>query len=323
MATCRRTPSRSSRGFTLVEMLVVVTIIVVIAAITAAVLPEILHREKVTQAANMIQGMLLAAKQRAVRDRIPAGVRFLAYTDPIVSTRTVCSEMVYVIKPDDLYISGDSMTLTSSTPYTATSSTQDFSGGLYAQNADPFSTGTAELYPVQEGDFLELYGGGTVTAITDVGPHTPGPKNTLQTYSNPSTGQPVTDYRIIRGPRRVIGEDSVKLPKDVVIVLTDSSQTPSNLSWNVPQRQVPFGQSSATIFNEVVFAPAGSVITQGITSTDKIVFYVWESTRDSYTDGQPALVVINVLTGAISIAPVNVGSTSRYSFAQDPNLSGM
>jgi prepilin-type N-terminal cleavage/methylation domain-containing protein len=310
------------RGFTLVELLVVIAIIAALAAITAAILPNIARTEKVTQAANMIQGMLLAAKQRAARDQVGSGVRFLLTKDPKSSTRTICTEMLYVIKPDDLFVSGDLMSLSNAAPFTATSTTQDFSGGLYLQDA----TQTSEQYPVQEGDYLELYGGGTVTAITSVQQTGgTGPYNTLNTYSNPSTGQPVTDYRIIRGPRRVIGEDSVKLPSDVVIAISDTTHVPPSLSWNVPQRQVPFGAASgtATVFYEILFSPTGSVMGQGTASTDKIILLVWNSSLDKYTDGEPALVVVNVLTGAISIQPVDTKSASMYTFAQDPRLSGM
>ena len=281
MRSSQRTEAPRLSGFTLVELIVVMAIIVTLAAITAALLPGIMRTEKITQGANMIQGMLLAAKQRALRDQVGAGVRFLATTDPVNLKRTICTEMIYVIKPDDLFISGDSMTLTLSSPFQATSTTQDFSGGLYLQD----TTLTSEQFPVQEGDYLELYGGGTVTAITAVlQPVSNGPYTRLQTYSNPSTGQPVTDYRIIRGPRRVIGEDSVKLPKDIVIVMSDKGFATNAISLNVPQRQVPFGSlvsSPATLFYEVLFSPSGGVIGQGAASTDKIIFYVWDRSRDN------------------------------------------
>lgn len=308
-------------AFTLVEMLVVMAIITLIATITALVVPNVLRNQKVTQGANLLQGMLLAAKQRAVREQTPAGVRFIVAKDPLYPQRIVCTEMIYVVQPDDLVIASDTLQLSASSPYTATSSTQDFSGGLTV------SAAAADQFTVQAGDYLELSGGGPVTAIQKVAVGSTPAGNTkynqLQTYSNPSVSSSVTGYRVIRGPRRVPGEDSIKLPQDVVVVFDDATSG-ANVSYSqyIPKRPVSLGLST-TVFYEILFAPSGSVIGQGTSSTDKIVLFVWDGGREQYTEGEPALVVVNALTGAISVQAVDLRSGNYYTFAQDPRLSGM
>lgn len=315
------------RGFTLVELLVVMTIIILIAGITALALPSILRNGKASQAANTIQGMLLAAKQRAVRDQVPAGVRFIITQDKITapsgSIRLVSTEMVYVLQPDDLVISGDTLTLSGNT---ATSSTMDFAGGL--ASALPVA---AEQLPVQPGDFIELSGGGLVTAIQQQ-PYASGLHganfDSLTLNSNPSTGFPVTDYRIIRGPRRVPGEDSIKLPADVAVLMADFNTSTSvftNYSLNVPQRSIPFGfGAQATLMYEIVFTPSGEVLGQGQPNKDKVILFVRDMTRDNLSDGEPALVVVSVRTGSIAIQPVDPSNPPNYyTFTTDPRSSGM
>lgn len=65
------------RGFTLLELLVVITIILLISALTLpAILPAVSHRE-VSEAARILQGALVQARDTAIRYNAPRGVRFL------------------------------------------------------------------------------------------------------------------------------------------------------------------------------------------------------------------------------------------------------
>lgn len=339
MARVRAGFARCRRAFTLVELLVVMTLIVLIASITALVLPGILRSQKAGRGASMLQGMLLTAKQRALRDQRPAGVRLLIRNDDVNTTtnvststskvRLVSTEMVYIVQPEDFVVTGDSMTLDTSNH--ATSVTTDFAGGL-----STLLPAVPDQFPVQGGDFLELNGGGQVAGITNVGADTLGMGGTalypgfhqLTLYSNPSTGQPVGSYRIIRGPRHVVGEDSVKMPQDVGVMIKDFNTDPvngtviTNYSLNIPQRPVPFG--STFYLYEILFSPSGGVTGQGVTTTDKIVLFVADLTRDNpTTDGEPALVTVNISTGAIAVQPVDVSSGNAYTFTQDPRASGM
>jgi prepilin-type N-terminal cleavage/methylation domain-containing protein len=326
------------RAFTLVELLVVMTIIVIIASITAAVLPNVLRNGKVTQAANTIQGMLLAAKQRAARDRVPAGVRFILTTDTLnvptgFASRLICTELAYVVQPDDLIITGDSLSFASvpSGPFVgdfqATSSVQDYAGTMGST-----ATQTAEEAAVQAGDYIEC-AGGLIGAIMGLG-GTGSAQNILYTFSNPSNGFPVTSYRIIRMPRRVPGEDSMKLPQDVTVLVADVPNLASTnfanytfYSLNIPSRVVPFNGVTtppATYYYEIVFSPSGSVVGAGTNSGGQICIFVRDSSRDKITDGEPALVVVNPRTGAVSVQPVNpTASGYTYSSTSPPYGSGL
>ncbi|HXG09621.1 MAG TPA: prepilin-type N-terminal cleavage/methylation domain-containing protein [Gemmataceae bacterium] len=62
-------------GFTLTEMLVAIVIIVIVAAITAALVPRIGQQERAARGADRLQRWLLIAKQRALSERTPVGLR--------------------------------------------------------------------------------------------------------------------------------------------------------------------------------------------------------------------------------------------------------
>jgi prepilin-type N-terminal cleavage/methylation domain-containing protein len=68
-------------GFTLIELLVVITIILLVSAVALpVVLPALSHRQ-VSEAARLLQGALVGARDVAVRDDAPSGIRLLP--DPI------------------------------------------------------------------------------------------------------------------------------------------------------------------------------------------------------------------------------------------------
>jgi hypothetical protein len=202
-------------------------------------------------------------------------------------------------------------------------------------------TVVAEQQPVQPGDFFEIAYGGLVTAITDVQSTDGGTTyKRLVLASNPSTGFPVTDYRVMRGPRRVAGEDTVKMPTDIAVVVADvptgagAFSSYRYYSLNIPARKVPFGGTGQpTYYYEIVFSASGSVMGQGTFSGDKICVMVRDMTRGNNLDGTPSMagdpvfVVVNTRTGAIGVQPVDVSATSSpyhyYTFTVDPRSSGM
>src|SRR5207244_1377463 len=61
-------------GFTLVEMLVVVTILLVLAGITVLFAPKMMERQRADKGAEQFMEVLLLTKQKAVRDRAARGV---------------------------------------------------------------------------------------------------------------------------------------------------------------------------------------------------------------------------------------------------------
>src|SRR5262249_1617097 len=68
---------RNRLGFTLIELLVVMAIISFLAAMLVLIGPGLLKSEKASRGAQTLQGMLFVAKQEALRDRNPYGIRLL------------------------------------------------------------------------------------------------------------------------------------------------------------------------------------------------------------------------------------------------------
>ncbi len=100
MRAHRSTP----RGFTLVELLVVMSLMAVLAGMTIAFLPNATSSAREARAASLLQSWLNVAKQRALRDRAPRGVR-LHYGDVTVGANNVVPYAVingqYLEQPDD------------------------------------------------------------------------------------------------------------------------------------------------------------------------------------------------------------------------------
>jgi prepilin-type N-terminal cleavage/methylation domain-containing protein len=311
MRPCVR-PSRR-RGFTLVELLVAMGIILVLAIIGVGLLPRLSEQKLAGRGADLLQGWLLIAKQRALRDRTPTGVRLL--TDPVNGNWV--RELVYVQYPEDYsvgYFQGYMEDPPASGTFRAV-----FVGSAF--DGDSFTLGEPDLAPVQAGDYLELFGGGLVTQITGV------PAADRLTTSSPLPAGPFTsagsNYRIIRQPRRLAAEANLLMPRDVVIEFSPHpAATDPPLSRNVPVRTVN-GPSGAASFREIVFAPSGEVIGKG-TLGDKIILYVRDATRDQVTQGEPTLVTIFVRTGLIATHPVDIQNTADfYTFTRDPRSSGL
>src|SRR4051794_4013412 len=76
---------RDHPGFTLMELLIVITIIVIVSAITLpTVIPAIGHRQA-SEAARILQGALVGARDAATHGNQPSGIRLLP--DPVLLTR--------------------------------------------------------------------------------------------------------------------------------------------------------------------------------------------------------------------------------------------
>lgn len=74
-----RTPQ--VRGFTLVELLVVIFIVLLVSAIALPVVYNSLSHRQVSEAGRILQGALVGARDRAIHDGQPSGLRLLP--DPI------------------------------------------------------------------------------------------------------------------------------------------------------------------------------------------------------------------------------------------------
>jgi prepilin-type N-terminal cleavage/methylation domain-containing protein len=299
-----RSSRTSRRGFTLIELMVVIIIIVLIAGIAAYVAPRLEQSQKATRGASQLSSWLLIAKQRALRDRVPTGLRLIADANNLVR------EVQYVQQPDPF--TGGSVGHLPNDPLNVVTFTADLTGGFSASAADQSS--------VQPGDYLEVQGGGQVYLIKQVtGPTTPGgPSQALLSRNFQQDGVIIQNYRILRQPRRLAGEEPLPMPQDVVIDFSTNPSTNLPYSQNAPIRTV-----GATPFAEIMFSPSGGVVGQGTATADKIILWVRDATRDNVTDGEPVLVSIQVRTGMVASNPVDVTGTDKYSFTRDPRASGM
>ena len=89
-----RPNSRSNPGFTIVELLIVVSILLLLTTFTIIAVDFTFEAERVSAAGRQVQSMLSGARDRAIRARRAIGVRFVVDRDPD-NGRSV-SSMIYV-----------------------------------------------------------------------------------------------------------------------------------------------------------------------------------------------------------------------------------
>jgi prepilin-type N-terminal cleavage/methylation domain-containing protein len=279
-------------GFTLIELLVVMFIIMILAGLTVAFLPSVMDSRRAAAGADQLQGWLLLARQRALRDRTPTGVRLL------VDANGRVQELVFIQQPEDLYggrvglAEGTSGTFAADPVYGSV----DFTGGF----------GDPSLQPVQVGDYIEFRGGGLVRRITSVG------SNHL-TWESPLPF-PVSntpEYRVIRSPRMLAGEPPLRLPRDVAV----------EAIYCKPVLNQTF---------DILFAPSGEVLSDS-GGESRIILFIHDTSIPNPNvggvplEGAPSLLAIEVRTGLIGAHPVNINGTgdALYDFARDARSSGM
>jgi prepilin-type N-terminal cleavage/methylation domain-containing protein len=283
--SCDRKPRRA---FTLVELLVVITLVLVLAALAVMFIPNMADQQRAAEAGAQVQGWLNIARQRALRDQAPRGIRFY----PSSASAGICIEAQYIDQPDD-FVSGMIQT-------SGNNSTIVFSG------ADSLSS-------VQPGDYLEVLGSGTAHQISAVNAATNTitlsstlPFSGLSTTGAPTwISTPTSAYRIIRQPR-VSGEEKLMLPANTGV---DLSGTLSQFS----------GSTSSQL--DILFTPSGNVI-GAQAGQSQVILWVYDTTLSQKTanGGEPTLIVINVRSGMIAAVPVNPsgGFATPYSFASAP-----
>jgi prepilin-type N-terminal cleavage/methylation domain-containing protein len=355
------TPHRSARrAFTLVELLIVMALILLLAALAVVFYPDLSTSERARRGALNIQGWMLIAKQRAKRDGLPTGLRFLTYSTMAPTGRncTFCNQIVYIQQPPDFAVGRCTATSAPDvTPMTATLNT-NVQASQYSQ------TGAEDEFDIQNGDYFELYGGGFVRQILSVSVTTsPSPSSTLtMLYNNPLAGStqlsmpmlgsttspsvPATsptnagpNYRVIRQPRELPGEPVLTLPNNVAIDLTSPGSPVGGVAgvtiqaWSNPPVRTSLNPTSTFQYKEIVFSPTGAVIGSGNQNPYDGQIYLWVrdiTVLDITSDpqqGDPTLVSVQTRSGLIGAYPPaplkTLYNNDPYYFTKGARSSGL
>jgi hypothetical protein len=272
--------------------MVVMTILLVLTTIAVIFVPNLMQRQRASEGGSQLQQWLLIAKQRALRDQAPRGIRL-----NLTSGSSNVTDLQYIEQPPDF--SGGNVKSIDTTSNTVTF---DFGGGT------DFSGGFTDTsqWLVQRGDYLEIKGGGSVCLITGV------TKTQLILNSTPTAVQtPTWQYRVIRQPRVLVGEDSLQMPQDVAI----------DLSLSRGGNQSLYNAASPPAYIDILFSPSGTVIGQGA-AYDKFILWVRDVALGS-SSGDQTLVTVYTRTGLIAAHPVNIDDPNNpYSYTQDGLPSG-
>jgi prepilin-type N-terminal cleavage/methylation domain-containing protein len=285
-------------GFTLIELLVVISLITFLAAMAVLIGPAILKSEQSSRGAQLLQGNLFIAKQQALRNRAPYGIRLLPDGNGNFNA------LQFIQQPDNF--TGGQVSVLPGDPTNPTSPNKvvqfrgvDLTGGL--------GTADRNIWPVLKGDYFQQPAAtGTPHLIVQVNGPTDTPPNTIVTaFANNAVTDWTTDYRILRSPRPVRGEETIFLPEDVIIDSARSQIVPDAATGNY----------------DILFAPAGTILgTAG--NSGKIILWVRDQREQNPNSAEQTLITVYTRTGLIAAFPIDTGSSDPYSYTKDPRAAG-
>jgi prepilin-type N-terminal cleavage/methylation domain-containing protein len=316
---------------TLIELLVVMSLIAVLAALAVAFLPSAASTAKEARAAQQVQGWLNIAKQRAMRDQAPRGLRLFITNYPVGATtlNLAVTDCQYIEQPDDFPANaGVTMVCPPQIPLAPAFNAIKYNCvqiiNTDLTNGYPITTGTsadpnAPYWTVQPGDYLEVTGTGLMHRIRQVGAldaaNNPRPDMIVvdpqvidpQIVALPPVMPigPTSNFRIVRAPR-VAGEETLKMPDGTIIDL---------------QTNVTYGNALSSpnpTYYDVLFSPSGEVISPPMASSN-INLWVRMPNTDFPTDvfrGDPTIVSIFTKTGFVGAFPPVPGGPNPYSLVR-------
>lgn len=333
-----QTMATSRTAFTLVELLVVISIITIFAAITLPSVKTLLHGQKITQGARMVQAHIESARSRAIASGSFVAVILERKLSTGAEYNTVLSLSIGNTFPP---YEGDTLGATG----LLTDSFARNSSGIYATGMDGAydqltisavdgALVTSDVFGV--GDFIRIGGRENLFVITDkptgsgairfANPpyytHTDGTQWPTQEPQLPITGSSTASFKIFRKPTKSLVQ-ATKLPRGTCIDLSVSG---------LQQSGTQFADLTAPVmivFDErgsVAFINTGTTISQRpsgvihllVGRTEQVAAAgMRQSLADpndstafsaNLNDAENRWVSINPTTGEVHTSPVQVGS---------------
>jgi hypothetical protein len=340
-----------------VELLVVIAVIVALLGLVAAVAPRFGERQRPSRGAGQLQSWLNLAKQRALRDQRPRGIRIPNVANNAAGYAYV-TEVQFIELPE--VFTGGKLWV----PYN-NSSTADRYSYVYISEVEMPTQSDSVNAAVLPGDVLKVdepnWEPRRIRAITPTTyPQIPGtvylltldqdlggpypivppvvPPGTPQPRQYPTQPPPPTEaYRILRAARPLPGEPLLTLPKDVGIDISRGPNNPSNN--NLPdwyRFYPPSGNTGGSGPFDILFDPSGRVIGYESTLGSRICMWVRDISTDfgptQMPDGDNTLITIYTRTGQVSAHPIDPSGLTYsatqpnpwnpFRFTQDGRSSG-
>jgi prepilin-type N-terminal cleavage/methylation domain-containing protein len=324
---------RRRPGVTLIELLVVIGIITALATMIVAIAPRFGERQRASRGAGQLQSWLNLAKQRALRDRRPVGIRM-----PYLANSSYVTELQYVELPDE----GVGGTVTVPYPPSSPNTAPDYhiikfvTTVSFAPNDPQLQNSPSAL--IQTGDAITFPDRPLgVYAMRRIAPTNlpPAPDDSVAFISKDMTANPpLYTYRVrldqalpqanfttqshifSRKARPVVGEPVLQLPKDIAIDIT-STAAGAYPQWYrmFPAAANPHGNQPF----DILFSPAGQVIGAEGNLGSRICLWVRDVSLgdpgpSQLPPGYNTLITIYTRTGHVTAHEIN-------SAGLNPNLS--
>ncbi len=309
----------SRTAFTLIELLVVIALILILAGLAARFIPTIGKNASQAQGGTMLQQWILTAKQKALRDQVPCGIRLMAvpWSDPNSGTTySQVTQCQYIEQPDDFPLTvGSHLSVVPKPPTDV---------NYFKQVAINLSL-TGQVAP---GDYLEVWGNGLMHQIVAVAP--PASNQTILTLATPlphavppganPTLTPIftKQYRIVRAPR-ITGDDILDLPESIIIDLSTNATYSAAYGGGL-------STANADGSYDILFSPSGAVITPGLSDTVNLWVRELDTNKPNpgvadQTDGGATIIAVYVRSGLTAAHPPAPGA-DPYAFIRDGRTSG-